>query len=64
MSTLFDLYIMMNNPYIWAYIYHFYYIVAFLPRARRVEPQKQPILSNIRTKNGTVELCNPLATAR
>jgi hypothetical protein len=32
--------------------------VAYLPQARKVEPQNQPFLSNTRTNNGTVGLCN------
>jgi hypothetical protein len=31
----------------------FFLIVVYLLRARTVEPQKQPFLSNTRTNNGT-----------
>jgi hypothetical protein len=34
--------------------------MAYLPHARTVEPQKQLVLSNTRTNNGTTGLCNPL----
>jgi hypothetical protein len=34
--------------------------VAYLPNARRVEPQKQTFLSNTHTNNGTTGLHNPL----
>jgi hypothetical protein len=33
--------------------------MAYLPHARKVEPQNQPFLSNTRTNNGTVGLCDP-----
>jgi hypothetical protein len=34
-------------------------IVAYLPHARKVEPQNQPFLINTRTNNGTAELRDP-----
>jgi hypothetical protein len=33
--------------------------VAYLPHAIKVEPQKQPFLSNTRANNGTAGLRNP-----
>jgi hypothetical protein len=36
-----------------------YNIVAYLPHARKVEPQNQPFLSNTRTDNGTAGLRDP-----
>jgi hypothetical protein len=33
--------------------------MAYLPHARKVEPQNQTFLSNTRTNNGTVGLRNP-----
>jgi hypothetical protein len=35
-------------------------ILEYLPNAKTVGPQKQPFLSNTRTNNGKVGLCNPL----
>jgi hypothetical protein len=37
----------------------FFYSVAYLPHARKVETQNQPFLSNTHTNNGTVGLCDP-----
>jgi hypothetical protein len=34
--------------------------VAYLPHARKVQPQKQSFISNTRVNNGTTELRNPL----
>jgi hypothetical protein len=36
-----------------------HHIVAYLPHARKVEPQNQPFISNTHTNNGTVGLRNP-----
>jgi hypothetical protein len=36
-----------------------FYIVVYLPQARKVEPQNQPFLTNTRTNNGTVGLHDP-----
>jgi hypothetical protein len=49
--------IMRNVQYIYIYIY--IYIVAYLPHARKVEPQNRPFLSNTRTNNGRAGLRNP-----
>jgi hypothetical protein len=44
---------------LWSPYLIFYKTVAYLPHARKVEPQNQPFLSNTCTNNGTAGLRNP-----